>query len=734
MTNNGIKIVHLSDLHIGMKGASGVWKTLSNHLIQKIKPKLVLITGDIADSPEKLLFEKAGEFFEALKTAGIECLVCAGNHDRHVQGIATDAAPKKIKLIANWYLHKEKENQPRDLNLPSTIEDEQSASLFDQTFSNLGMLSPSIDKSFSDETKNSWRIRIVTLDSSIESKVLAQGHVSPESLANFRNAAQYNGDIENAPHLVIALIHHHLLPITELEAGDQALGDIKKATTILNNAGSVLKALAEVDIDLVFHGHEHCHHLARFGLVSARNDEVLIVGAGSATGALTGVGCDVNRSSFNIFYLQKDRSVWFERMKYSGGTWALDGEKYELLSSKQVRQSCYMRHNFSDKALPQSQQERHFMYTFSRDAQIRETRTNWLIENNEFSVKTGNSSGTPYFMRGVVKLTSEEPIELDQYQDMCSLGTMEYQYTKKLPSLNGRSVLNYTEHEIVWLAGGVLTKADLLRCDERIMESLRKQGKEFVMTFVEQSLKSLSMFVELPEKYAPKSTCDFEVLTGKLDSKSWELNPELTKRLIRTGKEKIRLDIPYPFLGYCYVITWFLPDLPDITLSSTDQIRKRDKLKNTEKLAKRIVDDVALAIKSLLPDISISIALYCPTIKNSHLAFECLEYTMTQDDPKPWMVIEPKYNGHPFCSAHWGVSRAVDKSDEVWNEAGLHEDEHALFAIPLELGQMTESLAIVRVGWLSKLTYENQALDSFNLIDAAVRAGSACALLELIGE
>ena len=101
------------------------------------------------------------------------------------------------------------------------------------------------------------------------------------------------------------------------------------------------------------------------------------------------------------------------------------------------------------------------MYTFSRDAQIRETRTNWLIENNEFSVKTGNSSGTPYFMRGVVKLTSEEPIELDQYQDMCSLGTMECQYTKKLPSLNGRSVLNYTEHEIVWLAGGVLTKADL---------------------------------------------------------------------------------------------------------------------------------------------------------------------------------------------------------------------------------------------------------------------------------
>jgi 3',5'-cyclic AMP phosphodiesterase CpdA len=733
MTSNGIKIVHLSDLHIGMKGASDIWKNLSKHLIQKVKPELVLITGDIADSPEQFLFKEAAEFFDALKTSGIECLVCPGNHDRHVQGIAVDTESKGLNLFGKWSINRIKEQQPREQKSPPTSEDDTSASLFDQIFVNLGMLSPSIDKYFPNRTADfHWKIRVVTLDSSIESKILAQGHVSLTKLANFRSAAQYNGEIEDAPHLVIALIHHHLLPITALEAGNQALGDIKKATTVLNNAGSVLKALAEVGTDLVLHGHEHCHHLARFGLVGARNDEILIVGAGSATGAKTGEGCDAIRSSFNIFHLQKDRSVWFERMKYSNsGTWDSDGEICELLSGKQTRQSRYMRHNASDKTLPRSQQERHFIYTFSRDARICETRTNWPIESNKFSIKTGNCSGKPFFRGGVVELIPGQSIELEPCDDMQS-EQLRFQYTTRLP-WHDVSVYNHSAHEIIWLAGGVLTKADLLRCDKKTMDKLRIQGKEFVATFVEHSLKSLWMSVELPEEYAPKEISDFEVLTGKKsDSIQWEINTELTKRLRLIGKARIRLDIPYPLPDYYYAIAWNLPDIPDIS-SSSDIIKKREKLKQNSQLANRIIHDIEEAIKSLLPNTLVSIALYCPTIKNSHLVFERFAYTILPISPNPSKIIEPKYNGHPFCRAYWGIPGCIDKDHLEKVEAGLHEDEQALFAIPLKQGRATESLAIVRIGWLSEL-YEKQAFDSFNLIDATVQAGSACALLELIGE
>jgi len=752
-SEQGIKIVHLSDLHIGMLGYNDGWKPVRDYLITTLKPQLVLITGDIADSPERQLFDTAAGFFDELKRSGIACLVCAGNHDRHVQGVSIDAVPPgRIKRFLKWFVSKEKQRQPRDPASPASTEDEKSASLFDQIFSNVGMLvqlGNPIDKTLSNSTENlQWIVRIVALDSSIESKILAQGHISPDMLARFRNTARYSGKMEDAPHLLIALIHHHLLPVTELEKGRQELIDIKKTTTVLNNAGSVMKALAEVGTDIVLHGHEHCHHVARFGLVGSRNDEILVIGAGSATGAVTDDQCHSTLSSFNIFTLRKDRSVLLEKMKYNGsGSWERDGDICELLSGIQIRQARYMRWH-SDKALPKSRQERHFTFTHSRDARIREIKANWPIKQGKFVVKTINWTGEPYFMGGSIELATGQSIELDQFKKMDSLGMREFTYDKDIGSRNEDFIASRIEHEIIWFAGGILAQEDLLRCDIDTMGPLRSHKREFVATLVEYSLESLSMSIELPDEYAPESNRSYRVLAGiGLDSINWVQNQELTNQLRFLGKTRIRLDIPYPLPGYLYAIEWDLPDIPPVSSALS---KKREDLKL---ISIKLVDDVMATIKRKLPKSSVNIGLYLPQLENKQhgrLVFKCIACKVDQckeknegkPHPETWII--PLVNSNLFCGAHWGVPRSCFLPDHGMIDAyhmaaGLQNGENALFAIPLSTSlrqePMTESLAIVRIGFLSSVSNnEANATLLLRLVTAAVQAGSAEAMFQLTGD
>src|SRR3984893_8319869 len=98
-----IRIAHISDLHFGAQGQREVWELLRNYLNDTVKPNLVLITGDIAHTPKKHLFNRAKSQLDLLRVQRPNpkdaYRVCPGNHDRHPLG----NAPGRFAPIVNAY-------------------------------------------------------------------------------------------------------------------------------------------------------------------------------------------------------------------------------------------------------------------------------------------------------------------------------------------------------------------------------------------------------------------------------------------------------------------------------------------------------------------------------------------------------------------------------------------------------------------------------------------------------
>jgi 3',5'-cyclic AMP phosphodiesterase CpdA len=60
MSANVIRIAHISDLHFGADGYKDVSKSMAEHLRLSVKPDLLLITGDLVDTPRVIYL--AGAF------------------------------------------------------------------------------------------------------------------------------------------------------------------------------------------------------------------------------------------------------------------------------------------------------------------------------------------------------------------------------------------------------------------------------------------------------------------------------------------------------------------------------------------------------------------------------------------------------------------------------------------------------------------------------------------------
>jgi DNA repair exonuclease SbcCD nuclease subunit len=97
-----IRIAHISDLHFGASRQTETWGILKRHLIEQVKKNLlhlVIVTGDIADTPNDGLMKLAHDELESL---GVDYYVCAGNHDRHKRGNTTRVV-KPVNAIINWW-------------------------------------------------------------------------------------------------------------------------------------------------------------------------------------------------------------------------------------------------------------------------------------------------------------------------------------------------------------------------------------------------------------------------------------------------------------------------------------------------------------------------------------------------------------------------------------------------------------------------------------------------------
>jgi len=96
-----MKIVHISDLHVGEHGTrDALVEKLFNKIINQyasIREKpLILITGDLVHDGEASQFHAAEKLMNKLHTAGFQILMCPGNHDYGQQGLSDDHQSRQL--------------------------------------------------------------------------------------------------------------------------------------------------------------------------------------------------------------------------------------------------------------------------------------------------------------------------------------------------------------------------------------------------------------------------------------------------------------------------------------------------------------------------------------------------------------------------------------------------------------------------------------------------------------
>src|SRR5437016_2457068 len=83
-----VRLVHLTDLHYGFRFNHDLWRHV-NSIVPGLKPHVILVTGDLVNSPWAWRFGEVREMLNGLKNAAIgddkQCTprlyVIPGNHD-----------------------------------------------------------------------------------------------------------------------------------------------------------------------------------------------------------------------------------------------------------------------------------------------------------------------------------------------------------------------------------------------------------------------------------------------------------------------------------------------------------------------------------------------------------------------------------------------------------------------------------------------------------------------------
>lgn len=298
-------IAHISDLHFGSPEQQKCWGELKRFLIEDLAPlSLILVTGDIGDSPDHLVPDVRHELDDLAIKLGIEKLgieprfgyfVCPGNHDRHHEGNVGAASPsKKFDTIFG----------------PKVIDPEHPTTK---------TLPPS----------GGWLVRLLGVDSSANADLFARGWVDEKVFPKLTNAT------EPGPwDLIILLIHHHVLSVRMLEkkrlhkVEDLAnVMSLVNSGTLLDNLTKIPKPKDRADRLLLLHGHYHEPFWARYGALEDNRRDVYILGAGSATGKDAFGSCSLDRASFNLIGLGPDKDkVTFYVLHHNGTEWQFSKE------------------------------------------------------------------------------------------------------------------------------------------------------------------------------------------------------------------------------------------------------------------------------------------------------------------------------------------------------------------------------------------------------------------------
>ena len=691
-------IAHISDLHFGAPGQTKTWDALSEQLQQITRPDMVLVTGDIADSPRSDLFGEAKEALDTLcrgidGKSGVEYFVCPGNHDRFPKGNAPFMS-RKTGMIRRWM--------------------RQSAAEFNLCFQGrVPDLNGPIQRSLG-PANNHWTIRLVGLDSSLNADASARGFITRVDINAVRQAMAKADDVD----LGIMLVHHHLMPVRSLEARREGHWFDLTNLTPLVNAGSLVEALAAAHVDVALHGHEHAENWGRYATFETGGGETNVIGAGSATGTVTLKNCDLETASYNVLELREDRRVRLlvYRFDSTRGAWTTGGREFDIYDSQAMRRTRFMRRAGDNLVrVPNSDVSRYIEFTRERDGIIREVRTNIDFSRDPvLTIAPANSTGFPTDLN--ITLTNEDgavwqPEDELVFQTGDRPGSFYFQCT--IPEAVAK-VPQRVEFSFRWFGGAMLTAEEPEATQPGRLDRLRGQGWEFAEIRVDTYYSLLRLVLKIPAEFAPPASDVAPYLLAPDSPDHGEALPQhdVASGLRVLGEGLYVLVIPYPRIGYEYGIKWKLPKAKSLTALNGKlnfQFATAARRKGNS-LAQVFHDSLAgtpLASRS-------SIAIYLPSDEENHRLELAGRYPTDATVPSPIDV----GNETSLVTQAWrGVSTVwIDpgETEQVprWLDVGLMNGESALIALPIRFGvNWTNELpwGVLRIG-LRELTDDLNSL------------------------
>lgn len=580
-----IRIVHLSDLHFadttlrGERKNRDVWTEVRRWIKTEIDPHLVLVTGDLTDNASHDEFTLANNALHDLVGSGrigLRYLVVPGNHDRYLYyGTGFGHWIRRFFLrnhaIARDWLEDRENRYLGKFAGTDCVARNGGALVHDVT-----LPPPGADSVLPDA--KTWKLRIVGFDSCPSGQWFAQGAITDSAIVHGCRLAKEGTTAD----LVIALVHHHVLPVPGVESRAQSssLGSLLNATGMLNS-GKFLQALCDANVNLLLHGHEHEPHQAQYGGGVNLRNPLVVLGAGSATGERTGAGWNLGDCHFNVIGLSDDGSVSLRQVTFTLNSLSL-GPRMLLLSGSDVRRARFLRGRYAStqgeetgpadpqerRSLPQSRLIKEIEFTAQHDIRFVEEHADWTSRDGLWKQTTTNSSGYPgaAIIRVSAPRARVHPARVfwsESAGDTRTLG-LEIGYA---------GVPIRISSQWTWHGGAALTKRALEMLPAHARTSYRQNGREFAVVGIPEKLEyaAATLTVRIPPRYAPYPE---EVLVSVERTEASgvivETSVELTQALEFCGVGTIHLRIPYPMPGRDYVVSWPVSD----SLTATEDNRR----------------------------------------------------------------------------------------------------------------------------------------------------------------
>lgn len=742
---NDYSILHLSDLHFGSDQADPTWATVADFIQTKVKPALILVTGDLVHSPKEESFRTARDSLDALQ---IPYFVCPGNHDRHRLGnnwtsLARTGVGRVVAAVlmalaihflisayARWYGPLRRPGwlwagpmlalvgvwatAPALSRAISGLFNLGVSSLFDRYFRQRMLSAAEVTPYAVGAGADSWELSLLALDSCVSPDFLARGFVETDESQGVVSAcrAPLVRGRKNECDVSFLLVHHHLLSIRALESKRQgSLADLLNATCMVN-AGSVLESLSEGRIDLVLHGHEHESNVGAYRSLETGYGQVHVLGVGSATGNSSLGGCDVERSSCSIVLLKGDRSVRLRNAVFRDGAWKQERAGDTLLmSAEAVRQARLRRVVLTTRpddsdAEVTSEITRHYEFTREHDILVSTTMTDWIYQTELAEHAVWNSTGDPIdpevhlFGPDGHRDGIEPTFTRDRKEDHA--WTFKFGVPGELIGKRIKVLIRF-----VWRGGAILMQEELVMLKRRrgALGKHRNLGFESVTIWsIGEPCAALNLHVLLPFEYAPKFE-DVHVIAEDAALEYPRETESLRGELLSSAPGSYSLRVKYPRANRDYTVRWRPIGQAEADANGDNRIETEAFVKVAEEIGGRLLGEFAAALQRVDFRFRGTLELF---VRRRYEFLDRIAVLPMCDGEIP-PAMHPGLFGwtvdaqNPLHRAWWGVVATASKPEDAVSaeELGFHLPEKAASCVPLRFGLDPENpfpWGVVRLG------------------------------------